>query len=153
MFFRRLFSHLLAPPVPPPTFSTDLAGDDPAVLRAEMQACTHRDGGTLATVRRAQALAELFGKLTADGKQIYIDLLIGLDTAAPASAADRYSQIEEAELFGRSSSKLAILDAFERPTRRMLTLLNDSGRGAQVIAEIREVSPTVFQEDIDKINL
>ena len=153
MFFRRLFAPLLARPVPPPKFSTDLSGDDPAVLRAEMQACTHRDGGTLATARRAHALAELFGKLTAEGKQIYIGLLIGLDDAAPASAADRYSQIEEAELFGRSSSKLAILDAFERPTRRMLTLLNDSGLGAQMIAEIRAVSPTVLQEDIDKINL
>lgn len=135
MFLQRIFAGLLARPAPP-SFTPDLHGDEADVLADEMQACLNRRGGTLMTLRRTEALAGLFGGLSPDGKQRYIDTLKSLDAAGGAAAADRYSEIEEAELFGRSSSKLAMLDAFETPVRRMLAALNGTANGATLIAEI-----------------
>lgn len=137
MFFGRLFASLFARPAPP-SFTRDLPGAEAEVLAAEMQACLNRSGGALATIRRTQALAGLFGGLSAVGKQRYVDALKSLDAAGGKSAADRYSEIEEAELFGRSSSKLAMLDAFETPVRRMLAALNGTADGPALLAGIRE---------------
>ena len=150
MIFRRIFAPLFARPAPP-AFTPDLPGDETRVLADEMQACLNRTGGTLATLRRAQALADLFGRLTPSGRQIYIATLKSLDAAGGKSTADRYSEIEEAELFGRSSSKLAMLDAFETPVRRMLTMLIGTKAGSALIAELTEYA----DEDMRKqmINL
>lgn len=143
MFFHRLFGRA----APPPSFSADLGGDDPDRLRAEMQACLNRTGGTLTNVRRAGALSDLFNKLTPDGQRRYIGVLKSLDETAAEATSERYSQIEEAELFGRSSSKLAILDAFETPQRRMLEQIGSARNGARTIAAIRERA----DDDLKKI--
>ena len=147
MFFQRILSGLFARPAPP-RFTPDLPGDETDVLAAEMQACLDRRGGTLMTVRRTEALAELFGNLSPEGKQRYIDVLKSLDAAGGAAAADRYSDIEEAELFGRSSSKLALLDAFETPVRRMLAALNGTENGQAVIAGISDLADEELRSQI-----
>lgn len=139
MVIQRLFAALFERPAPP-SFTPDLPGEETEALAAEMQACLNRSGGALATIRRTTALAGLFGDLSMDGKQRYIETLKALDAAGGKSAADRYSEIEEAELFGRSSSKLAMLDAFETPARRMLAALNGTANGPALIAEIKGLS-------------
>lgn len=139
MLFQRIFTSLFARPAPP-SFMPDLPGDETDVLAAEMQACLNRSGGALATVRRTEAIARLFAGLSADGKRRYIETLKSLDAAGGKSASDRYSDIEEAELFGRPSSKLAMLDAFETPVRRMLAALNGSENGPALISKIRELA-------------
>ena len=150
MLFQRLFASLFARPAPP-GFTPDLPGAEAELLATEMQACLNRSGGALATIRRTEALAGLFGGLSADGKQRYVDTLKSLDAAGGKSAADRYSEIEEAELFGRSSSKLAMLDAFETPVRRMLAALNGTANGTALIAEIREFSDDDLQNEITNL--
>lgn len=139
MLLQRLFGSLFARPAPP-AFSPDLPDDETEILAAEMQASLNRSGGTLMTVRRTEALAALFPGLSATGKRRYIDVLKSLDAASGKSTSDRYSEIEEAELFGRSTSKLAMLDAFETPVRRMLAALNGTENGPALIAEIRELA-------------
>lgn len=135
MAIRALFSALFARPAPP-AFTPNLPGGETAVLAAEMQACLNRTGGTLATARRTEALAGLFAGLSPTGKERYVETLQSLDAASGRSVADRYSDIEEAELFGRPSSKLAMLDAFETPVRRMLAALHGTKNGIALIGEI-----------------
>jgi hypothetical protein len=147
MLFNRLFRR--APP--PPSFSVDLDGDDPGRLRAEMLACLNRAGGTLANLRRAGALSDLFNKLTPDGQRRYVDVLTSLDETAAVATSERYSEIEEAELFGRPSSKLAILDAFETPQRRILGQLKATRNGAQTMDAIRQHADDELKKSIDTI--
>ena len=134
MVLQRLLASLFARPAPP-SFTPDIPGVEAEILAAEMQACLNRSGGALATIRRTAALAGLFGGLSAVGKH----------------AADRYSEIEEAELFGRSSSKLSMLDAFETPVRRMLAALNGTTNGPALIAEIREISDDDLKNQMDNL--
>lgn len=137
MNIRQLFAGLFARPAPP-AFSPDLPDTETAVLAAEMQACLNRSGGALTTIRRTQGIATLFSGLSAEGKRRYVDTLLSLNDSAGKSVSDRYSEIEEAELFGGSASKLAMLDAFETPVRRMLGALNGTENGPALIAEIGE---------------
>lgn len=147
MLFNRLFGR--APP--PPSFSADLGGNDPDRLRAEMQACLNRAGGTLTNIRRATALSDLFNRLTPEGQHTYISVLKSLDETAAEATSERYSQIEEAELFGRSSSKLAILDAFETPQRRMLEQIKSARNGVEAIAALREIGDDELITNIDSL--
>jgi hypothetical protein len=151
MLFRRLFARFLAPATPPPVFTADLGGDDTEHLRAEMQTCLNRTGGTLATARRAEALSDLFWKLTPEGCRAYIATLESLDTTAAEVTSERYSQIEEAELFGRSSSKLAILDSFESPQRRMLSMLKGTRNGSATIEKLRSLADEDLKSSIDTL--
>lgn len=150
MLFQRLFGSLFARPAPP-AFTPDLPGDETDTLADEMQACLNRRGGTLTTLRRAEALAGLFAGLSAEGKHKYIETLKSLDAAAGRAVGDRYSDIEEAELFGRPSSKLAMLDAFETPVRRMLAALNGTANGPALISEIREFSDDDLKNLMDNL--
>lgn len=145
--FRRLFARA----APPPSFSPDLGGDDPGRLRAEMQACLDRAGGTLTNVRRAGALSDLFDRLTPAGQRRYVAVLQSLDETAAEATSQRYSRIEEAELFGRSSSKLAILDAFETPRRRMLEQIKSARDGARTITALRAVADDETRKIIDSL--
>ena len=138
MNIRQLFAGLFARSAPP-AFSPDLPNAETAVLAAEMQACLNRSGGALTTIRRAQDIATLFSGLSTEGKRRYVDTLLSLNDTAGKSVSDRYSEIEEAELFGGSASKLAMLDAFETPVRRMLGALNGTENGPVLIAEISEL--------------
>lgn len=146
-----MFKRLFARPEPPPTFSPNLGGNDAERLLSEMRDCINRVGGALTNARRANALADLFGKLTPAGQRQFIAVLKRLDDIGAENTADRYSQIEEAELFGRSSSKLAILDAFESPVKRMLWQLQSSRDGAKAIAGIREAGDRSLNEIIDNL--
>jgi hypothetical protein len=139
MNIRALFVSLFARPAPP-SFSADLPDPEIGTLAAEMQACLDRRGGALATIRRAQAVATLFPALSGTGKRRYVETLKSLNSAGRKSVSERYSEIEETELFGGSTSKLALLDAFETPVRRMLAALNGTENGTALIAEIREIA-------------
>lgn len=151
MLFRRLFAPFLAPAVPPPAFTADLGGDDAEHLRIEMQACLNRTGGTLATARRGEALSDLLLKLTPEGCRVFIATLQSLDTTAAEVTSERYSQIEEAELFGRSSSKLAILDSFESPQRRMLGVLKGTRNGSETIEKLKSLADEDLKFSIDTL--
>lgn len=147
MLFKRFFSA----PAPVLQFSPDLGGDDTQHLLSEMKACLNRTGGTLTNARRANALAALFGKLTPAGRQRFIEVLNSLDETGAVSTSERYSQIEEAELFGRPSTKLAILDAFETPRKRILSQLKSARDGNQTIAMIRDLADDELSQEIDNI--
>lgn len=151
MIFRRLIALLSTPPPSPPAFTPDLDGDDTDKLRAEFRHCLDRTGGTLTTARRAEALSELFLRLTPAGQHKYVNTLRSLDAGAPQTTSDRYSQIEEAELFGRSSSKLAILDAFDPPQRRILGMLSATRDGARTIQSLRSIADDELKSSIDTL--
>jgi hypothetical protein len=74
-----------------------------------------------------------------------------LDKKAAEATSERYAEIEEAELLGRSSSKLAILDAFETPQRRMLAMLNGTKNGAATIEDIRAIADESLKNKIDTL--
>jgi malonyl-CoA decarboxylase len=150
MLFDRLFASFRKA-APPLTFDPDLSGDDAERLRAEMQACLNRAGGTLANLRRMEALSDLFGRLSPEGRRVYVAVLAALDRKAAETTSERYSEIEEAELFGRSSSKFAILDAFETPRRRMLAMLKGTKNGAGTMADIRAISDDDLTSEIDTL--
>lgn len=147
MWFKTLFSR----PAPTLEFSPDLSGNDPNRLEAEMRACINRIGGTLTNARRANALAGLFQNLTPAGQRQFIAVLTYLDEDAAEQTSERYSQIEEAELFGRSTSKLAILDAFETPRKRMLSQLKSARDGDETLAAIREMADEDLKNEVDNL--
>jgi hypothetical protein len=150
MNIRQIFASLFARPEPP-SFSPDLPDAETGTLAAEMQACLNRSGGALTTIRRTQAVATLFSGLSAEGKRRYVDTIRSLNDTGGKSVSDRYSEIEEAELFGGSASKLAMLDAFETPVRRMLAALNGTENGAALIAEIRDFGDEELTREIHNL--
>jgi len=150
MSIRKILASLFARPTPP-GFSPDLPDAETDTLAAEMQACLNRSGGTLATIHRTQAVATLFSGLTTEGKRRYVDTLKSLNAAGGKSVSDRYSDIEEAELFGGSVSKLAMLDAFETPVRRMLAALNGTENGPALITEIRAFSDEELTKEMNNL--
>ena len=93
----------------------------------------------------------MFSGLTTEGKRRYVDTLKSLNAAGGKSVSDRYSDIEEAELFGGSVSKLAMLDAFETPVRRMLAALNGTENGPALITEIRAFSDEELTKEMNNL--
>ena len=132
MFLKRLFSS----GQPVATFAPNLAGEDRQRLIAEMKACIERRGGELKNARRVNALVDLFSKLTDDGKRVYAGIVDGFDEIAKEDIGEKYSKVEEAELFGGSASKLAVLDSFESPRRRLIQLLGNAGGGQSMLQEL-----------------
>ena len=146
-----LFARLFGKSPPHLSFSPDIPENERPKLLAELQACAHRRGGTLNNTRRAQALADLFLSLSPAGQQVFADTLNGLNETAHRSTGDRYAEIEEEELFGGSDSKLAVLDMFETPRRRVLSHLRNSNAGPECLLEIRRLSESDLQNDIDEM--
>ena len=66
-------------------------------------------------------------------------------------AGDQYAEIEEAELFGGSDSKLAIVDLFETPRRRVLKQLASAGFDDEMLLVIKALSNSEMENDIDEI--
>jgi hypothetical protein len=144
MFLKRLFGS----GQPVATFSHNLAGEDRQRLIAEMKACIERRGGELKNARRANALVDLFSKLTDDGKRVYAGIVDGFDEIAKEDIGEKYSKIEEAELFGGSASKLAVLDSFESPQRRLIQVLGYAGGGQSMLQELGKM---VSEETLNEI--
>ena len=147
MFLKRLFSS----GQPVATFAPNLAGEDRQRLIAEMKACIERRGGEFKNARRVNALVDLFSKLTDDGKRVYAGIVDGFDEIAKEDIGEKYSKIEEAELFGGSASKLAVLDSFESPRRRLILLLNDTENGQSMLLELATIVSTESQKEINSI--
>ena len=147
MFFSKLFARADARP----SFSPDLPGDERVALAREMADCADRRGGSLKNARRAQALAALFDKLSPAGKQVYVEVIEELNQTCRQAPGDRYSEIEETELFGGSGSKLGILDLFETPRRRLLSRLCETERGTELLGDIRLLASPETAEDISII--
>jgi len=145
------FARLFGKSPPRLSFSPDIPENERPKLLAELQACAHRRGGTLNNARRAQALADLFLSLSPAGQQVFADTLNGLNETAHRSTGDRYAEIEEAELFGRSESKLAVLDMFETPRRRVLRHMCGAENGNALLEEIRQFSAPDLQREVDRI--
>ena len=119
MIFNKLFSKKPARL----SFTPDMPESERQQLVSEFKDCANRQGGSLKNARRSQALAELFHRLSPAGKQVFADLLQSLNDAVQQATGERYAEIEEAELFGGSESKLAVFDMFETPRRRLLSHL------------------------------
>ena len=132
-------------------FTPDLPDDERTQLAAELTACANRQGGSLKTARRARALATLFFGLTPVGKKVFADTLADLNDRGQRTAGDRYAEIEEAELFGSSDSKLAVLDMFETPRRRVLCHLRETENGEDILTEIRALADPDLRTDIDDL--
>lgn len=98
-----------------------------------MRACLDRRGGALAALRRADALASAYRKLTPLGKTRFADAIVQL-----GAEPDHYARIEEMELFGRPADKLAALESFAPPARRMLELIRDAANGGEALDGLRQ---------------
>ena len=98
-----------------------------------MRACLDRSGGALATLRRTEALAIAYRKLTPLGKARFADAIVQL-----GMEPDHYARIEEMELFGRPADKLAVLESFAPPARRMLELIRGAADGVEVLDGLRQ---------------
>ena len=133
------------------SFSKDLPEEERSQLLMELVACAKRQGGTVRNARRAQALTELFKKLSPQGRQVFVNLLQNLNGEECFMAGDQYAEIEEAELFGGSDSKLAIVDLFETPRRRVLKQLTSAGFDDEMLLVIKALSNSEMENDIDEI--
>lgn len=147
MFLRKLF----AKPSLKLSFSPDLPLEERTSLVGELKACAEREGGALKNARRAHALTDLFWHLSEAGRRVFAEELGRLNDVAGISAGERYSQIEEAELFGGSDSKLGLLDLFETPRRRVLGYLSATATGKEVLRAIGEHADADFRKDIADI--
>ena len=147
MIFNRLFSKQSARA----SFTPDIPDGERSQLEAEFKACANRQGGSMKNARRAHALAELFQGLSPAGKQVFADLLGGLNEAGQRSTGERYAEIEEAELFGGSESKLAVIDMFETPRRRILFHLGTTKNGHELLAALQVLASSELREDIEDI--
>ena len=107
-----------------------------------MRACLDRSGGALATLRRADALASAYRKLTPLGRTRFADAIVQL-----GMEADHYARIEEMELFGRPADKLAALESFAPPARRMLELIRDAADGGEALDGLRQDGRLVAEID------
>lgn len=142
MFLRRLF----ATRPPPFQFSADLPDDEPMRLHDVLNDCLSGKGGMIAAARRTNALAGLFTKLSPTGKARFTAAIESLDGDAVATAMNSYSDIEEAELFGRARDRMAIFDALERRRLRLLTMLAETPDGPQILAEMASLDPRLTDD-------
>ena len=122
----------------------------PEQIVLEMRACLRLTGGVMATRRRIAALVEMFDGLDTKGRQGFADALNRLDEAHHSSG-DQYARLEETELFGRASSKLAILETLEPPRRRMLSLLHGAKGGPALMQTLRQVADDDLSAEIDRV--
>ena len=148
MFLRKLFAGRARPGRDPAPFSADLGGDDDARVSAALRECLARTGGERATAQRAAGLVRLFIRLSPDGRARFAHILDEMNETDAVDAMSRYSRIEEAELFGRPSSKLAIFDAFEPPRRRLLLHFRDAPGGDAMLTALRDISTGGLAGDI-----
>lgn len=98
-----------------------------------MRACLDGSGGTLATLRRTDALVAAYLKLTPLGRARFAETIVQL-----GMEPDHYARIEEMEFFGRPADKLAILESFAPPARRMLELIRDAADGDEALNGLRQ---------------
>ena len=115
--------------------SPDLPEVDRKRVLADMRACLDRSGGALAALRRTDALVAAYGKLTPLGRARFAETIVQLDVE---HSSEHYARIEETELFGRPADKLAILESFTPPARRMLELIRDAADGDEVLDGLRQ---------------
>ena len=146
-----MFKGLFSKHAPALSFSPDIPEQEKAQLLSELKDCANRRGGSLRNARRAKALADLFYALSPTGKEIFANLLAGTNDSAERSAGERYSEIEEAELFGGSDSKLAVLEMFETPRRRLLAHLGTTPGGKDLLHEISALSSPEVCQDISDL--
>ena len=144
--FRKFF---FPPRVATLQFTPDLAGNDRDHLKQEMEACLNRDGGSVRNLKRVEALTELFLQLSPVGQQVYVEVLTGLEDTPTQTSGDTYSKFEEAEMFGGSASKLAVLDVFEPRRRRFISMLRASERGPEALVTIESIGPEDLKKDIE----
>ena len=124
-------------------------GSSEQVLR-EMQACLRQTGGVLATRRRIANLVDQYARLDPEHRMGFVKALNCLDDAQRGSS-DHYARLEETELFGRASSKLAIFATLEPPRRQMLTLLNGAKGGPELLLSLRQVADDELSTEINGV--
>lgn len=146
MFLRRIFKR----PAPRATLSPDLPEHDLIRIRADFEACLEGKGGALAVARRIAALTELFGNLSETGRARFAETICAIDTAAPP-IADRYGRIEETEYIGGPAGKLAIVDAFVPPRRRLLILFEASEGGTGMLTALRDIVTEEVAQEISDV--
>ena len=144
MVFKKLFGKK----TPRLSFTPNLPEEERTGLLSELKDCANRKGGSLKNARRAESLANLFHSLSPSGKEVFANLVAGLNNDAGRSAGEQYSEIEEAEFFGGSESKLAVLDMFETPRRRLLAHLATASGGKDLLNTISAILPVEAAQDI-----
>ena len=152
---RALLSRILAGPPTRPVMSADLGGDDEARLLADMRACLD-DESVVGTRRRADALADLYHRLAPPGQARFVATVgaLGDRSGTPGgglSEPGAFARMEELELFGRASSKLALLESLEPPRRRLLQLFAATARGREMLDGMRRHADTGLSAEIDRI--
>ncbi len=152
---RTLLSRILAGPPRCPVMSADFGGDDGARLLADMRACLD-DESVVGTTQRANALADLYHRLAPPGQARFVAIVGALgDRSGTAggglSEPGAFARMEELELFGRASSKLALLESLEPPRRRLLQLFAATARGREILNGMRRYADTGLSAEIDRI--
>ena len=152
---RALLSRILAGPPRRPVMSADLGGDDEARVLADMRACLE-DGSAVGTRRRAEALADLYRRLAPAGQARFVRAVSALDSdpgavAGSLSEPGAFARMEELELFGRASSKLAVLESLEPRRRRLLKLFAWTSGGREMLDAMRPHADAGLSAEIDRV--
>lgn len=152
---RALLSRVLAGPPPRPVLAADLGGGDEARVLADMRACLD-DASAVGTRRRADALADLYRRLAPEGQARFVRAVGALggksgQAAGGLSEPGAFARMEELELFGRASSKLAVLEGLEPPRRRLLNLFAGTPGGPEMLDAMRRHADAGLSAEIDGI--
>ena len=133
------------------TVSKDLPAQDAERLRKEMLECLHRRGGEREKNLRAIAIAEIFHSLSINGKKTYSNILSTIGDHRSHFKGDDYSQMEEAEFFGKSNMRRAILEIFESPSRRLCDILINTPNGLNCLTAVRKYADKNLEKEIDAV--
>ena len=117
-----------------------------------MRACLASSGVSLSSRRRLRELVALHRQLTPLGVSRFAQLFNRLEISRQESS-DRYSVLEEAELFGSSASKLSILQAMESPRRRMLALFAATPGGTEMLEAVKQHADPDLCDEIDRLTV
>lgn len=113
--------------------------------------CLAVEGGRRATAIRCERLLRAVEVTGTEGLERLAALLSSLNETAAASVGERYVAMEEADLFGNRSARLAMLDVFETPRRRMLALISVCHGGTDLLLEISDIAGPDLGKDIADI--
>ena len=114
-------------------------------------ACLAVEGGRRATAVRCERLLRSVEKEGDEGLGRLAALLSTLNKTSAISVSERYVAMEEADLFGNRSARLAMLDVFETPRRRMIALIAACPGGPDILHKIEEAAGPDLGKDIADI--
>ena len=132
---------------------SDLSPHDIDRLREEMAACIEGDGGDVATRQRAAALAERYRKLTAAGRQRFLELIgeFDVDRAVVDAAVRRLDAAPDDTQ--RSAAERALRVTLEPRRTNLLRAFNSPPGGVKFLVDLRAQLLSLHSGDPHQIAL